>query len=414
MAPAREGSVRRVHPLTAAVLFGVVILVTHGFGNSLVPALLPRIAESFQTGYGVLGLAVGAGLLAYGLGAALAMRILDLVPPRGLLVLCLAVCGIGFLAVSAATSPGMLALCVLVIGLASPISWAVTLQIAARTVNPGSHGRVMAVAAAGAGAGNGLNGVFVQMLTGPGQWRSAFIVAAGVTACAIAGTWLVFRRPVGSLSEETTIPPAGNAWRRIWAVRGGRIVILMSMLAGAGSFVFAAYLSEVAVDELHVSPLAAAVPWWLASVVGVVAALLAGLMSDRGSPIGVMRVMALVYAASLAILAVVWSYPGLLAAAFGFAVFNFPIWGLFGLAAHRSLPPDLAVRAVSGGLAMAAWAATACITLAGLWIDRAGSFRGPVAMLVVLMVGAAVWLGTEHRAESRGRLHYEGKALSDE
>lgn len=396
-----------VSPLTAAALFGVVILVTHGFGNSLVPALLPRIAESFQTGYGVLGLAVATSIGAYGLGAALGVRVLDLVPPRGLLTICLAVCGLGYLAVSAASSPGVLAMCVVLIGLSSPISWSVAVHMIGRVVDPGSQGRVMTVAAAGAAVGNGINGVFVQVLTGPGQWRLSFVIASVLAACAVGGTLLVFRRPVGSPSRPPEVGHGGNVWRRIWSVPGGRVVILMSMVAGTGGITFAAYLSEVAIDELLVSPLAAAVPWWLASVVGLVAALPVGLMGDRGSPVGVMSFTAAAYAASLLVLAIMWSYPALLVAAFGFALLNFPVWGLIGLAAHRSLPSDLAVRAVSGGLVVAAWSAMPAVTVAGIWIDRTGSFRGPLVVLALLMSVVTIWLRAERRAESRRGLPYE-------
>ena len=397
----RSDGDRLVGSPTAAVLFGMVILVTHGFGSSLTPALLPRIADSFQAGYGVLGLAVATGIFAYGLGAVLGIRVVERIPPRGLLIVCLAVCGTGFLAVSSAGSPRVLAMCVVVIGLASPISWSVSVYIVGRMVRPGSHGRVMAIAAAGVALGNGINGVFVQLLVEPDQWRVAFVIAAALSACMVAGTLLVFRLPIDAPSRAVTIEHEENVWRRIWSVPAGRVVILSSTLAGVGGFTFTTYLSEVAVDELLVGPVAAAVPWWLASVVGVTIALPVGLIADRGSPVGVMSMMVFTYAAALTFLVFRWSYPALLVAAFGFAVFNFPVWGLLGLAAHRSLPPELAVRAVSGGLAAAAPAAVLGITGAGMWIDRSGSFRAPLVVLAVLMILATIWLRVERYGESR-------------
>ena len=395
---ANEGLIPSV---TAAALFGVVIVVTHGMGNSLVPALLPRISDSFQVGYGVLGLTVATGLLSYGAGAVLGMRVVDRVPSRGLLVSCLLVCGAGLLAVSVAGSPAMLAMCAVIIGLASPVSWSVSVYLISRVVRRASHGRVLAVAAAGAGVGNGVNGVFVQLLAAPGQWRWAFVIAGGLAVCAAVATLLVLRRPVEPPSTRADAGGEEGIWRRIWSVPGGRLVLGMSMVAGIGTFTFGGYISEVALDELSVSPLAAAIPWWLASAVGVSAAFLAGLKSDRGSPVGVMSITSLTYAASLTVLALTWSYPALLIATFGFAVFNFPIWGLFGLVAHRSLPPELAVRSVSGGLALGACSAMCGVTAAGWWIDRTGSFRGPAILLAVMIATVAVWLGAKYRTESR-------------
>lgn len=381
-------------------MFGIVIVVTHGMGNSLVPALLPRISESFQAGYGVLGLTVATGLLSYGAGAVLGIRVVDRVPSRGLLVLCLLVCGAGLLAVSVSGSPGMMALCAVVIGLSSPISWSVSVYLISRVVRSAAHGRVLAVAAAGAGVGNGVNGVFVHLLTAPEQWRWAFVIAGGLAVGAALAARLVLRRPIEPPSRGVDAGRERGIWRRIWSAPAGRLVLGMSMVAGIGTFTFGGYISEIALDELSVSSVAAAVPWWLASTVGVSAAFLAGLKSDRGSPVGVMSVTSLTYASALTVLALTWSYPALLIATFGFAVFNFPIWGLFGLVAHRGLPPDLAVRSVSGGLALGACSAMCGVTAAGWWIDRTGSFRGPAILLAVMIATVAIWLGSKYRTES--------------
>ncbi|MDE0171719.1 MAG: MFS transporter [bacterium] len=397
--PSASADEQLIPPAAAVALFGVVIVVTHGMGNSLVPALLPRISESFQAGYGVLGLTVAAGLLSYGAGAVVGIRVVDRVPSRGLLVLCLLVCGAGLLAVSVSGSPATMAVCAVVIGLSSPISWSVSVYLISRVVRSGAHGRVLAVAAAGAGVGNGVNGVFVQLLTAPDQWRWAFVIAGGLAVGAAVATRLVLRRPI----EPPSRVDAGRQrriWRRIWSVPAGRLVLGLSMVAGIGTFTFGGYISEIALDELSVSSPAAAVPWWLASGVGVSAAFLAGLKSDRGSPVGVMSITSLTYAAALTVLALTWSYPALLIATFGFAVFNFPIWGLFGLVAHRGLPPELAVRSVSGGLALGACSAMCGVTAAGWWIDRTGSFRGPAILLAVMIATVAIWLGSKYRTES--------------
>lgn len=392
---------RYTSPLVAASLFGVTILVTHGFGNSLVPAMLPRIAESFEAGYGVLGLSVATGLLSYGLGALLGIAIVDRVPPRGLLALCLGVCAAGFLAVSRAGSPAMLALSMVAVGLASPISWSTTVHIVGQVVRSSSHGRVLSVTSVGAGIGSGINGVFVQVFHRPEGWRWAFVIAATVSLLALGAVFLVLRRPVDRPARPEKTGGRDGTWRRIRSAPAGRLVILLSMFAGVGGFTFAGYLSEVAVDELRVGPLAAGVPWWLASVVGLVVAVPLGALADRRSPLGVISLMVLAYAATLAFLAFSWSYPGLLAASAGFAVLNFPLWGLIGLIAHRGLPRELAMRAVSGGLVAGAWGAMLGVTAGGMWIDRTGSFRGPVIVLAALAMIVTGWLGSEYLKESR-------------
>ena len=113
--------------------------------------------------------------------------------------------------------------------------------------------------------------------------------------------------------------------------------------------------------------------------------------------------MAGAYAALLGLLALRWSHPALLAAALAYGVLNFPVWGLIGLAAHRSLPPLLAVRAVSGGLVAASLSAAVSIAVSGAWIDRTGSFRGPTAALAVLAAALTLWFRAGHRTPAGGR-----------
>ena len=45
----------RTNAQSATIALGLGTLVSHGFGLSLVPAMLPRIEEEFASGYGVLG-----------------------------------------------------------------------------------------------------------------------------------------------------------------------------------------------------------------------------------------------------------------------------------------------------------------------------------------------------------------------
>ena len=62
----------RTNAQSATIALSLGTLASHGFGLSLVPAMLPRIEEEFGSGYGVLGLAVASGLLAYATGALMA------------------------------------------------------------------------------------------------------------------------------------------------------------------------------------------------------------------------------------------------------------------------------------------------------------------------------------------------------
>ncbi|MCY3580025.1 MAG: MFS transporter [bacterium] len=391
---------KRVGSGRVAVLFCVVIMVTHGFGNGLVPAFLPRIAEQLESGYGVLGLAVASGLMAYGLGAAIGVKVIDRFPLQAILLASLAVGAAGFLVIVWVDSAPALAGCVATISLVSPISWAVSVRLIASVVEPSSHGRVMSVAGAGAGAGGGVNGLFVLLFAEPGQWRWAFFIASAVAVLAALAAMTVL--PGGTISGAGSSSGRPRAWREAWSLRAGRTVMLVSVALGVTGFPFISYMSATAEEEFMGSALAMAVLWWVASSVGLVTAVLAGLWSDRASPVLVIGVIALTYTTTLTFFAINWSYGGLLAAAIGFGLFNYPTWGLLGhLAGQRITEPALALRAVSGGLTGAAFFATGAVTLTGWWIDQAGTFRIPAIVLAGLGCLTAIWLASEYRREPR-------------
>lgn len=395
-----------IGPGRAAVLFCAVIMVTHGFGNGLVPALLPRIAESFGSGYGALGLAVSSGLLAYGLGAAVGVRVVDVFPLRGIILAALVVCVVGFLVAVWASSPVVLAGSVVLVSLLAPISWSASVRLIARVVKASSRGRVTVVASSGAGVGGGINGAFALFLAGRDEWRLAFVVATVVAVVAALAVLQLLPRNPASQPRLARTAVGRRAWSDTWSVRSGRMVILLSIASGVGGFTFVSYMSATAVDEFGVAPLAVAALWWIASSVGLMSAVVMGAWSDRVSPVLVIGVISLVFVTGLLVLVLTWSYAGLMVAALGFGFFNYSIWGLLGHLAGRGMEPRLAVRAFSGGLTAAAWCAMSAIALAGWWIDRTGSFRIPVIALAVWSGLVTGWLVTEYlrRRAGGGRL----------
>ena len=391
-----------IGPGRAAVVFCAVIMVTHGFGNGLVPALLPRIGESFGSGYGTLGLAVSSGLLAYGLGAAVGVRVVDVFPLRGIILAALSVCVVGFLIAVWARTPVALAWSVVLISLFAPISWSASVRLIARVVKPSYLGRIMVVAGSGAGVGGGINGAFALFLAEPDEWRLAFVIATVVAVAAALAVLVLLPRTPASKPRLARTAVRRRGWRDTWAVRSGRMVVLLSIAAGVGGFTFVSYMSATAVDEFGVSPVAVAALWWIASSVGLMAAVVMGAWSDRVSPVLVMGVISLVFATSLLVLVLTWSYAGLMVAAVGFGFFNYPIWGLLGHLAGQGMEPRLAVRAFSGGLTAAAWCAMSAIALGGWWIDRTGSFRTPVIALTVLSGLVTGWLVTDYLRQRAG------------
>jgi MFS family permease len=374
-----------VSALPATLVLGMGTLITHGFGLALVPAMLPRISEDLGVGYGVLGATVATGLVAYAVGALTTGRLLDRVPNRTGLLASYTISGAGLLIAGAAESPAGLTVAVVTMGFIAPVSWAMTLHVAGATTAPAARGVVMASAGGGAALGVLINGVLVQTSDSVHSWRVSFVVAASIALLPIVAGLLVYRRPIPQPSTGYSEVRAG--FRRAFARRAGRIVVLASLMAGLAGFPFNAFLTATAVDEMGVSALLAAALWWLIGVLGVLAGPIFGRYGDRTSPLRALLAGAGLYTGGLIVLSVSWNYPGLMVAAIGYACMNYPIWGLMGAVANREFDPSLAVRSISLGLVAASLGGAAGNAVVGPWIEATASFRSPV-LAMALIAGA--------------------------
>lgn len=383
----------RVDVLPATVVLALGTLVSHGFGLSLVPALLPHIEREFQSGYGALGLAVATGLVAYALGAAVASRVMRAVSPRALLVGTYGLSCLGFIAVAGSNSPSLIALSVVVLGVSAPISWTATIHIGRLTVPARSNSLVLAGASGGATFGIIVNGVLVQTSDTIHSWRLAFAIAAGVALVVIALALRVFRIPVDKpeQSGSRVLPLFGQVLRD----PSGLMVVITSGVSGVSVFTLATFLTATAIDEMGSSAFAAASLLWVGGTVGVVAALAFGRLGTRMTPTFAIAVAMAAYAVTLVTLALGWSYWWLVVAVVGYGILNGPVWGLMGAAANHRFSSGLSVGAVSLGLVAASLIGAVGNSTAAVWLERTGSMRGPVSTLAAITAVTAVYLFRE-------------------
>lgn len=380
----------------AATVLSLGALVSHGFGLSLVPALLPQVEATFSSGYGTLGLAVASGLLAYAVGGLIASQVLDWLPNRtvfnGTFVVVAVALGFG----SIAGSAGLIAPTVIVMGAAAPISWAATAHIAGRVVPVQRRNLVMGAAAGGVGLGVVVNGSLLRLFDTPGAWRQALLLAAVMSIAVVVSSILVFRhsidRPHTGLEMRTTSSP----YRAVLVDPVGRDTVIASAVAGVGPYTYTSFLTTVSIVEMGSTAAAAGSLLWAMGVVGVVASLLMGRLSERASPLRVVRTIFLICGVGLGILAVSWSYRALAVAAVAVAALNYPVWGLLVVIALRHFDAPLALRAVSLGLVAAALLSSAAAYLSARWLDKVGSMRVPIVIVTAMTFFVALWL-------SRGR-----------
>ena len=391
---------------SATIALGLGTLVSHGFGLSLVPAMLPRIEDEFGSGYGVLGLAVASGLLAYAAGALMATALMVRLPTRGLLIATYMVTGGGLAVTALATSPGYIALAVGLLGISAPISWTAAMHVAREAVRPDSLSLVAAGASGGAAVGVVINGILVQTSGSIHSWKVSFWIALGVAALAIAVTLMVFKRPV--IGPSATGDKLISRIRTVIADPSGRMVIATSGISGVAVFTLTTFLTATAIDEMGVSDVSAAALLWIAGTVGVASALTFGRMADRRTPTAAVTIVVVAYALALLLLSLVWSYGALVVAVIGYGMLNGPVWGLVASMANRRFSAELAVGAVSAGLVAASLLGALGNSLTGLWIESSGSMRGPVFGLATLMILLGGYLIVETRRSARPKQAISG------
>jgi len=385
----------RIKPIPATIALGLGTLVSHGFGLSLVPAMLPRIEAEFQSGYGALGLAVATGLLAYAIGSILAPPVMRWLPTRGLLVATFALTGGGFVVTATASSTLYISIAVVLLGISAPISWTATIHVARETVSLNSLSIVSAGASGGAAVGVIINGILVSTSGSIHTWRISFWMAALVTAVVIAVTFAVFRQPVakpGSTGTSLLV-----VFRKVLKDSSGRMVVATSAVSGVAVFTLATFLTATSIDEMGATDTATASLLWIAGSVGVGSALFFGRLGDRKTPVSAITTAMGVYAATLLILTAGWSYWYLVIAVIGYGVLNGPVWGLMGAMANRRFSAELSVGAISLGLAAASVVGAIGNSFTGIWIETRGSMRVPVLVLATLTTGLTGYLVKESR-----------------
>lgn len=386
-------SSRPVGPAT--LVLGLGTLVSHGFGLSLVPALLPHIERELQSGYGALGLAVATGLLSYAIGAAVTSRVMRAVPTRGLLLGSFALSAAGFVVMAVSASPLVIAVAVTVLGLSAPISWTATIHLGRESIPASSSGVLLAGASGGAAAGVIVNGVLVQTSDSIHPWRVSFVLAAGIALVAIVLTARMFPEAVAvpERSGSRVLPLFGQVLKD----PSGLMIVATSCVSGLAVFVLSTFLTATAIDEMGTSAGAAAVLLWIGGLVGVSAALVLGRLGDRKAPVFAIAVAMTTYAAALVSLTLGWNYPWLVVAMVGYGILNGPVWGLMGAAANRRFSSELGVAAVSLGLVGASLIAALGNSVSALWLESTGSMRGPVSVLAVVTALTAIYLIIEAR-----------------
>jgi predicted MFS family arabinose efflux permease len=345
--PTLRNSARSSRLAVLAVVFAAGNLVSHGFGYWLIPSVLPYLQDSFVAGFAVLGFAVTLGRLAYAAGGIVAAGVLGRFSGRNVLFITIALVGAMLVLTALAHSVEVVMVALVVLGLAAPVSWAATVQLAASTPVR-SRGAVMGTAASGSAVGVLINGAIVWAFPGPDSWRVGLFVAGGISFGVLIAAIATLRASDEAQAKHVrTRSTARPRVRALLAMREGRLVLGICVAVGAIAGV-AGYLTVIAVSEMGTGASDAGGLLLGMGAVGVVASVGMGRLGDRWSPSLVLSGAFLFTGVGLALLAIFWSPWSLLLTGIALATLTYPVWGLLGSIAAR-VGPTAAGRLIALG-----------------------------------------------------------------
>jgi DHA1 family inner membrane transport protein len=190
-----------------------------GVGAFVVVGVLNPIADTFQISASEAGFMMTAYAIAYAIGSPLCVAFSGRYSRRNVLMLGMALFGLGSLLTAIAATPSMLhgarIITALGAGMVTPVAAAVALAAAA----PGQHGKALARVFFGLTLAQVLGvpvGSFIGYMFG---WQTAFFIVVILSTAAFAGVWRVV--PVQLAFQVNTLSTLRDAlfdWRSIFSV----------------------------------------------------------------------------------------------------------------------------------------------------------------------------------------------------
>lgn len=289
-----------------------LIACTYGLARFGYGLFLPVFRREFGISGSVAGSIAAGSFIAYCLAAAIAHPMVTRGHARRSAAMAGLLAIVGSVGVSTAHCKGMLALWVLTAGSGSGLASPALVALLDAGVPAGHASRAQAVVNAGAGLGVVIAGPMALILTG--HWRTAWMIAAMLTALATVMVWHLAPR-----TRRRQSPAVGaadsDANGHAQSVRRLAPAIAAAVLAGAASAAVWTFGRDLVTSSGGLTLTAATGFWTLLGAAGIAGAL-AGDAVDRWSVSQTWIGLAGLLAASIALLG---AFPGTLAVAFGCA-----------------------------------------------------------------------------------------------
>lgn len=368
----------------------IIAMVMSTFSLFAMAVLASAMIDDLEISRATLGL---VGALNTGLGALTAPatgRLADVIGPRRAVLGTMAFGTVGMLVMGVASNIWLVALALLIAGIAQGWGNPACNAYIAAAVSPGEQGITMGLKQSGVTLAIVISGLALPPLENASTWQGACLVAGLVfVGLSLVATRLLprlddQRRPGGpgaSTANKSPLPP--------FIRRLAIYALLMGMASGAIGRFLPLFLEE----ELSVSALWAGRTVAASGLIGMVARITAAHMAERGRPTRMLAQLALMGACSSVMLALsttvgVWVIaPMVLLYGVGYTAWN----AVINLAIVISMPSEDAGRASGPVIFGFLGGVTVVSPLAGWIVDTWGTY-GPVWWGGVVLALASVLL----------------------
>ncbi|NCG24713.1 MAG: MFS transporter [Actinobacteria bacterium] len=368
----------------------IIAMVMSTFSLFAMAVLASAMIDDLEISRATLGL---VGALNTGLGALTAPatgRLADVIGPRRAVLGTMAFGTVGMLVMGVASNIWLVALALLIAGIAQGWGNPACNAYIAAAVSPGEQGMTMGLKQSGVTLAIVISGLALPPLENASTWQGACLVAGLVfVGLSLVATRLLprlddQRRPDGpgaSTANKSPLPP--------FIRRLAIYALLMGMASGAIGRFLPLFLEE----ELSVSALWAGRTVAASGLIGMVARITAAHMAERGRPTRMLAQLALMGACSSVMLALsttvgVWVIaPMVLLYGVGYTAWN----AVINLAIVISMPSEDAGRASGPVIFGFLGGVTVVSPLAGWIVDTWGTY-GPVWWGGVVLALASVLL----------------------
>ena len=272
--------------ITLAVIFGLFLAISFGFGLDLVSTFLPDIQADIGFDYNYLGFLTACGKVGLIIGGVICYLGASRFGNCRLVVMAVAVTGLSLIGLGYASQPWMVGFCMFLAGFATIVSWAPMVGVFAHFISKQHMGKAFGAVGTDAGIGTFTSGAIAPYFINHLDWRAG-VITVGLGCLVFVGLSGIYLWRMDILEKKNSFLLAPHETHSpslsLTSLLSRDVMKLWGMLFLVGFTMqpFQNYLSPFIRDELLYPAEIARDAWVAMGATGLFAGLVMGMASDR-------------------------------------------------------------------------------------------------------------------------------------